>query len=418
MSGHEVTASHSLIVHYRLILTTVDELLGRTVSFPHEVLQLFVDFASPEALPKLSLVNSTFCYEAQRILFKNIDVTSARKLILLLRILATRPALATLVRTWIIAPPRLSPSPLRSFYVLLSRALHQTRNLLQLELLMFGPYARFLVGCPFRLTKLGIGADWDEHMSQWLTEQTDLKNLIFYGANCDPCGIREGALRNVQSLSGPPVALMHVVPGRPLDDVRLCLADPSDLQIHTLQEVARSITTSTTKVMSFSVQMRSTSAWQGAHDVLDKASIADALEPVARAIPYMTTFSFLFYRTFVSRVSFVLLNPRSRLIGSFIQHILEGIGSFIEHLPGLRRLMILSRNRHDSLRDSITRRLMLEEWHKQCKTLEVVQFPDNLYVFCERFGWMDADADDLTLEQYNVLTPIVKSYVTSQLDRW
>ena len=80
--------------------------------------------------------------------------------------------------------------------------------------------------------------------------------------------------------------------------------------------------------------------------------------------------------------------------------------------------MVLSRNRHDSLRDSITRRMMLDNWHNQCKTLEVVQFPDNLYVFCERFGWMDTDAEDLTLEQYNVLTPIVKSYVITQLERW
>ena len=292
------TSASSIALH-----VDVDNRLERTIPLPPEVLHLFVDFAPLKVLPKLSLVSRTFCYEAQRILFRNIDVSSARKLVELLRILATRPALAALVRTWIIAPPRLSPSPLRSFYVLLSRALHQTRNLQQLELLMFGPYASFLVGCPFRLTKLGIGADWDEHMSRWFAEQTELRNLIFYGANCDPCGISGSALRNVQSLSGPPVALMHVVPGRPLDDVRLCLADPSDLQIHTLKEVARAMTTSSMKVVSFSVQMRSTSAWQGAHDVLDKASIADALEPVARAIPQLTTFSFLFYRTFVSRVS-------------------------------------------------------------------------------------------------------------------
>ena len=97
---------------------------------------------------------------------------------------------------------------------------------------------------------------------------------------------------------------------------------------------------------------------------------------------------------------------------------LQGIGDFIHQLPHLKHLMLLSQSRDDCLHDIFMNRVILDEWSKIRPTLQVVQFPDKLFVHGGRFGWLDSDSEDLSLEQYAILTPVVKSYVQSQLNKW
>lgn len=278
----------------------------RVPPLPVEVYHAFVQFSSQEALPKLSLVNSIFRHEAQRRLYRDIDVESLRQLVLLLRVLATKPTLASLVHSWVIAPPRRFIRPLRAFYDLLSRALHQTRNLQHLELLLFGSYSHFLLDCPFSLTKLGIGADWDSHLSQWFAQQSKLVNITFYGSCLEPPNIGNNTLCNLQSFSGPSAALIRVVPGRPLDDVRLALSDPMDLQVATLRDVAMAVSASSAIITSFVVQLRSPASEEYLPGItwFDRVSIAEALRPIATALSSLTSFTFLFGGCFVSLVSY------------------------------------------------------------------------------------------------------------------
>ena len=82
----------------------------------------------------------------------------------------------------------------------------------------------------------------------------------------------------------------------------------------------------------------------------------------------------------------------------------------------MKYLLLISQG-SDAFHDHTIFRPFLDIWHERCKSLQVVQLPTKLYVHGGRFGWIDMDANDLSLEEYRVLAALVKNYVKLQLER-
>ena len=122
---------------------------------------------------------------------------------------------------------------LNAFYSLLSRALHQTRNLKSLRLYLLGPCSCILLGCPFRLTKLDISLDWDRDLSRWFLEQSELESIEYddpLSDDPDHFKLAAGTLPKLRRFSGPIRAGQDLLPSRPIESIVVRFDDPAAIQ--------------------------------------------------------------------------------------------------------------------------------------------------------------------------------------------
>lgn len=134
--------------------------------------------------------------------------------------------MASHVRSYEIGDLDEDNDPLPAYFKLLSRALHNMTRLTELVILVDGQYSDLLIGCPFRLTKLTSSLHWDSVFTKWIQEQPELKTALFCGRYVVGTTIDSHALPNLTRVSAPPLILAAVVPGRPIEEVEICLVHP------------------------------------------------------------------------------------------------------------------------------------------------------------------------------------------------
>ncbi len=269
-----------------------------------ELLYTIVLQSDRHQLPTLALVSRVFCSAAQRLLFKDVPLVTLPRLIRLLRILASCPSLASFVRTLVIRTTS-TLGLLDGFYILLSRALHHTSNLKELEIHIGGSHPKYLHGCAFRLKDLIIEAEWNAYTSNWVEEQSELECFSFIGPHSEYKAMRRDALPKLRRVSGPPMMLVTLVPGRPVERVQVNLAHPIFFNSGVLGNLSRALAFSTSLVSDLCVLIRNTS---GITTTLDTWEIIDALNVIPEAIPNLQAFSLITGSCFINRVSSLSLS--------------------------------------------------------------------------------------------------------------
>lgn len=213
---------------------------------PMEVLDEIFSYAATPTLARLVLVCHTFQAVATRLLYRHVSALSLSRTTCFLETLASNPSLAAHTRMYEIGDVGFADASRRgllppSFFKLLQRALHNMHRLTELTLLLNGPISHVLLGAPFRLTKLTASCDFDSTFTVWLTEQTGLRAAIFCGNFTTGVTLPADALPLLRRVAAAPLTLACVIPGRPIQEVELCLVHPWSLNREVLQTTIRII---------------------------------------------------------------------------------------------------------------------------------------------------------------------------------
>ncbi|EGO00262.1 hypothetical protein SERLA73DRAFT_160207, partial [Serpula lacrymans var. lacrymans S7.3] len=213
-------------------------------SLPVEILHQILYTSDIATLTTLSTVNRTFQAVSEQVLYRNIKILPTQKTIRCLQTLAARPSLAGLIRSYEIDDITKEGDALPAFYKLLSRALHNMTRLTDLTILIEGRHSDILFGCPFNLRTLTSSLSWDTNFTKWMLEQPDITNAIFCGRYVVGCALEPTAITKLTRISASPLILAAVVPGRPLEEVEVCLVHPGLFN--------QNLLSTTMKILSFS----------------------------------------------------------------------------------------------------------------------------------------------------------------------
>lgn len=191
----------------------------------------------------------TFQGVAIRLLYRHIPSLSLSLTTRCLETLASNPYLAAHTRSCEIGDAALADASRKgllppSFFERLRRALHNMHRLTELTFLLNGSTSHVLPGAPFRLTKLTASCDFDMTFASWLTEQSGLHEAIFCGNFTPGVALPADSLPLLRRVAAAPLTLACVLPGRPIQEVELCLVHPWSLNREVVQMAMR--------IMSFS----------------------------------------------------------------------------------------------------------------------------------------------------------------------
>ncbi|KAI9509173.1 hypothetical protein F5148DRAFT_1189683 [Russula earlei] len=338
----------------------------RAVSrLPSEVLDEIFSYATTTTLARIGVVCHTFQGVATRLLYRHIPSLSLSRTTRFLDTLASNPSLAAHTRTCEIGDASFADASRRgllppSFYKLLQRALHNMHRLTELTFLFNGPTSHVLLGAPFKLTKLTASCDFDATFTGWLTEQSSLHAAIFCGNFTTGVTLPADALPSLRRVAASPLALTCVVPGRPIQEVELCLVHPWSLNRDVLQTTMRIISFSKGPLDSLKII---------SHLAEPPETVLSALEAIPAGLNSITKLG-------LHAVS-----------GSITDDILSGLPPILAQFSGLKSLMLFSKNRSDALHAAGARSLV-PAWHTACASLESVTLVGDTYVHNQTYGWV------------------------------
>ncbi|KAI0081881.1 hypothetical protein K474DRAFT_1655746 [Panus rudis PR-1116 ss-1] len=342
---------------------------------PPELIHEIIENLTYHDLPKVALVSKTIRVMAYSHLYRQLPSLSPRPTVLLMRTLASSVELAKLVRT-------LNISDLKSytlvawttaFYKLMSDALHNMLNLIDLRLYILGSYTSYLPGCPFQLQSLRIAGDWDKHLGRWLGEQHQITDLWVFSLKLDPVHIADAAVPHLARVMGPPSVVASLVPGRPVKVVDLSIAQ----QEHFIPDIMRP----TCRILDHS--MGPLSELIITVDITDMllTDVFETIDVVPEILPNLSLFTVFAARSFIN--------------GDFLNRFGETLSKF----KSLRRTAIYSTNPHDALGDWLITRELASRWHKLCPTLRYVDIGGIVWIYDNMHGWQTTDALKVTMLQ-------------------
>lgn len=187
---------------------------------PFELIHSIVNSADNSTLCTLSLVNHALREAATACLYGALHLRKPSTAVKCLQTLNRAPELARHVRVLSMAFPRdTDVNFTESFLALLGRALHNTSQLVSLELDVYGSLGKHLRGCSFRLTNLQTTCDWEANLMDWLNEQSALRSLVYGGLPDPQVQLAITALPHLRRVVGVSSVAILVVPGRPVQQV-------------------------------------------------------------------------------------------------------------------------------------------------------------------------------------------------------
>lgn len=205
-----------------------------------------MDFCGAVELLQAALANHIFHSLATRFLYRHIEITRPAIGAKCLRTLSKNRANALHVQKFHVHDDTCSNYPLLpGYYRLLHKALRNMDNLVGLSLLLSGPRSFILLGCRFRLRTFSTACHWDADLVKWLETQDDMTSALFCGKFDANAHLTSSALPRLQRVSASPLILAAVVPGRPVDEVELCLGQPWLLHAELVSTVLRILAHST-----------------------------------------------------------------------------------------------------------------------------------------------------------------------------
>jgi hypothetical protein len=246
-----------------------------------------------------------------------------------------------------------------NYFNLLRRALLNASSLTDLTILLDGPYARYLHGCPFRLRSLTTTLDWDRDFIKLITEQTELRNAMFGGQFVKDVVLPRDTLTKLTRVSASPLVLAAVVPNRKIKEVELCLLQHALFKDDILNTASNILSYSTGPLTALQLIAR----------LSDTPSALAALKAIAKNLPRLN--SFAFYSSDV--VS---------------QELLEAFPEFLSGFECLKSLTLMSRNKADALHDKDFTATLASRWHTSCPSLQSVSLAGSIWLHNTRHGWV------------------------------
>ena len=140
-----------------------------------------------------------------------------------LKCFASYPNLASCARTLVLHDVTRRFHVFSNYLNLLRRALLNASSLMDLTLLLDGQYAKYLLGCSFRLRSLTTTLAWDNDFIEWMSEQTELQNAMFGGRFARDTILPSDVLLKLTRVSSSPLILAALVPNRKIKEVEICL---------------------------------------------------------------------------------------------------------------------------------------------------------------------------------------------------
>ncbi|KAG2358451.1 hypothetical protein BDR07DRAFT_1489428 [Suillus spraguei] len=348
------------------------------LSIPSELIHHILKYLGTADLVNTALICPSFRSISQRVIYRNVQ-PSEDMIIPCLRCFALYPHLASCTRTMIL-PRRYDV--FSDFFNLLRSALLNASSLTDLTILLDGPYARYLHGCPFRLRSLTTTLDWDKDFIKLIIEQTELRNAMFGGKFVDDMALPSDALTKLTRVSASPLVLAAVVPNRKIKEVELCLLHHALFKDDILSTASIILSYSTGPLTALQVITH----------ISDTPSALAALKAIAKNLPRLNSFAFYSSDGVVS------------------QELLEAFPEFLSCFECLKSLILMSRNTTDALHDKTFTAALASRWHTSCSSLQSVSLAGSIWMHNPRHGWVTlADFERLLRGDYRLL---------SRLKRW
>ncbi|KAI0269252.1 hypothetical protein BC834DRAFT_820453 [Gloeopeniophorella convolvens] len=211
---------------------------------PIELLDAIANDLSAPDLAALSRTSSLFYPIAQRILYRNLDLSPARRNTSVVLTLARKPAVARFVRSLSLTLDPLAPA-LRPFYLALSDALAAMSELTSLHLAV-DPTASWIltprtraITYP-RLHSFTSSFPFDAHVTGLLErtpalERLELDTAPVPGAQPLP-RLSHAAIPHLVHLMGSCQAVKVIVPGRPLESIHIHDGDLTEDEVACLAQ--------------------------------------------------------------------------------------------------------------------------------------------------------------------------------------
>ncbi|KAL4074039.1 hypothetical protein J3A83DRAFT_4090783 [Scleroderma citrinum] len=326
---------------------------------PTELILEIIKFLGPPDLANMLRVNRTVQLIAETELYKNPEPTPLR-VIPCLKMLVTHSNLSSITRRLVLCDLTRNFDMCGSYLSLLSRALHSMPALKDLILLLDGPYAKYLHGCPFRLHSLRTTLTWDLDLVKWMDEQYELSDAMFGGPFVKGTVLLPNALGKISQISATPLILAAVVPGRPVRGVEISLLQPELMDDDIVWTTFRILSFSTGPVSS--VQMIA--------DVSNPIKVLSVLNAIPKCMSRLD--------------SFALYGGR----GTFTLDLAGSLTTFVSGFQYLRSITLISRTPDGALLDQTTLRGLVGTLHASCPTLECISFIGSVWVFDSQHGWV------------------------------
>ncbi|KAG1735115.1 uncharacterized protein EDB91DRAFT_1250643 [Suillus paluster] len=353
------------------------------LSVPSELIHHILGYLGKADLVNTAIVCPSFRSVSQRVIYRNVE-PAEDMVIPCLKCLSSYPYLASCARTLILSDATRHYDVFSNFFNLLRRALLNTSSLTDLTLLLDGPYARYLLGCSFRLRSLTTTLAWDNDFITWMSEQTELRNAMFGGKFMKHMVLPSDTLQKLTRVSASPLILAVVVPNRKIKEVELCLLQ---------QELFKDdILNTASNILSYSTGPLT--ALQIIAYLSDTQDALAALKAIPNNLPKLN--SFAFYSS----------------DGAVSQELLNAFPDFLCGFECLRSLTLMSRNKADSLHDKAFTAGLASRWHKACPSLQSVSLAGSIWLHNPRHGWVTlADLERLLRDRQGLLLSRQKYWI-------
>ncbi|KAI0743764.1 hypothetical protein C8Q80DRAFT_1183017 [Daedaleopsis nitida] len=331
---------------------------------PFELIHSIVTSADNPTLCALSLVNHALREAATACLYRALHLRRPSSAVKCLQTLKRAPELAYHVRALSMMFQRETDLNFtESFLALLGCALHNTSQLVSLELDVYGSLGRHLRGCSFRLTNLHIACDWDVDLMDWLNEQSALRIFVFNGLPNPQVQLAITSLPNLRRIVGVPSVVSLVVPGRPVQQVFISCVVHHAIHRETIETLAQACKSSTGPVRVVHVLYK-IQHHRSAEDLFQ------GLSPLPSYLPQLAKFSMLTYSSVVDK------------------HFCEALGNFIGKFGQLESVYIDTGQLDELVEENDGLRQLAVALGDHCPTLRAVRLSDAFYAYRAPREWV------------------------------
>ncbi|KAM6495553.1 hypothetical protein JOM56_008259 [Amanita muscaria] len=195
-------------------------------SLPHELVAHIVRYLSKHHVAVLATTNHLFASLAQQLLYRDLYVSSSSHTLAVVVTLAKKPSVAVHVRAFAI---QIDPSSVlfKSFYDALRTALSNMTGLTSLRLFVDAKFSSALRPVPSTFSNLlnvSTSLVYDDNIALCLAKAKSILEVDFdspMDTSPDSPDLPAGALPLLRSFTGPVRVAEVMVPGRPVEFIRL-----------------------------------------------------------------------------------------------------------------------------------------------------------------------------------------------------
>ncbi|KAK7692659.1 hypothetical protein QCA50_004292 [Cerrena zonata] len=341
---------------------------------PQELLDEIISYLSHTDIPSLALVSKNIQSITYARLYRDIPAVCPKKTVLLLKVLSKRPYLAEIVRICTLLDLKAYGLVIWStaFFQLMSKALRNMRNLKDLRLYAIGPYAAYLMGCPFRLHSLRVACDWNQELINWLEEQNQIYDIwVFSLRHAGNVEMPSSILPLLRRTLGSVRALSELVPARPVESADISFPSPDGFNAEIIGLTCKVLSHSSGPLTELFLTVDLTD--------LEVPHILETLAVVPDILPNLHTFGLFGARGFVS--------------ANLVERFTEVISKFKD----LKKASLYSTQLNDALSDHLVTKELPQRWHKACASLESIDINGVPWLHVPNDGWMTTETCKLRM---------------------